>query len=90
MVQLGRISVHVVVGGIAQPMSSSATAGDHAIMAMLRSTGFLAFAGMTSWNWRAHYWLHFTEIRLHCGSNENLECRTLTLKLLLQSLTAWA
>jgi hypothetical protein len=51
----------------------------------------LAFAGMTSWIWRARYWLHFTpEICLRCGSNENLQCRTLTLKLLLRSLTAWA
>jgi hypothetical protein len=37
MAQLGRISVHAAVGGIAYPMSSSATADDCIAKAMLRS-----------------------------------------------------
>src|SRR5260370_29449084 len=47
----------------------------------------LAFAGMRSWTWRAHYWLHLTEIRLDGGLNEYRECRTVTFKILLRSLT---
>src|SRR5258705_8589879 len=89
MAQLGRISVHIVFGGIAHSTSSSATAGDHGTMAMLRSTGF-SLSRECHRGIGAHYWLHFSEIRLDCGLNENLEFRTLTLKLLLRSLTAWA
>jgi hypothetical protein len=63
MARLGRISVHAMFGGIAHPgwVGDSRRFSNHACAL---EYWIRAFAGMTSWNWRAHYWFHFTEIRL--------------------------
>jgi hypothetical protein len=60
MAWLGRISVDVAIGGIAHPHVIVGDSGRLHSQGDAPQYWILAVAGMTSWIWRAFYWLHFT------------------------------